>query len=271
MHIHCVWTWFAPIHPLWSWLSQHMNSNTNTILFIIVCVVLQLLTPVVDHSRCCIIIVPSFSFSCHRNHHLGPKPNCRHHLCHTVSPVEPLLLSVAAKSPLSSHVTHHSHRSCAMPDSSLHFTNLNESNYAEWSLYMRSTLIKKGLWKVVEGSETHPLGSPNSNISNLTNFLKQLICLERAEIVWRVLRIWDIWEFLGIRLANYLKFLECLKCLKCLLLETDVWFQTLKMVQKFQTFKVSGISGILDISDSSDFSRHSRKSYTPSAQTFQAS
>ena len=27
---------------------------------------------------------------------------------------------------------------------------------------MRSMLIKKGLWKVVEGSETRPLGSPNS-------------------------------------------------------------------------------------------------------------
>jgi len=40
--------------------------------------------------------------------------------------------------------------------------NLNESNYAEWLLYMRSTLIKQGLWKVVEGSETRPLGSPNS-------------------------------------------------------------------------------------------------------------
>ena len=49
-----------------------------------------------------------------------------------------------------------------MPDSLLHFMNLNESNYAEWLLYMRSTLIKKGLWKVVEGSETRPLGSPNS-------------------------------------------------------------------------------------------------------------
>ena len=49
-----------------------------------------------------------------------------------------------------------------MPDSLLHFENLNESNYAEWLLYMQSTLIKKGLWKVVEGSETHPLRSPNS-------------------------------------------------------------------------------------------------------------
>ena len=49
-----------------------------------------------------------------------------------------------------------------MPDSSLHFANLNESNYAEWSLYMQSMLIKKGLWKVVEGSETCLLGSPNS-------------------------------------------------------------------------------------------------------------
>jgi len=106
----------------------------------------------------------------------------------------------------------------------------------------------------------HPWHFPTSSIWFWNNLF-----------VWRVLRIWDIWEFLGIRLANYLKFLECLKCLKCLLLETDVWFQTLKMVQKFQTFKVSGISGILDISDSSDFSRHSRKSYTPSAQTFQAS
>ena len=50
----------------------------------------------------------------------------------------------------------------AMPDLSLHFANLNKSNYAEWSLYMQSTLIKKGLWRVVEGSESHPLGSPNS-------------------------------------------------------------------------------------------------------------
>ena len=137
-----------------------MNSNTNTILFVVVCVVLQLLTPVVVRSRCCIAVI--LLFPCCRNCHLGPKPNRHCHLRRSVSPVKPLLLSVAAKSLLSSRVTRHSHRSCAMPNSSLHFANLNESNYAEWSLYMRSTLIKKGLWKVVEGSETRPLGSPNS-------------------------------------------------------------------------------------------------------------
>ncbi|KAI6004608.1 hypothetical protein EDD15DRAFT_2120765, partial [Pisolithus albus] len=42
------------------------------------------------------------------------------------------------------------------------FAKLNKSNYAEWSLYMRSTLVKKGLWEIVEGSQTRPLGSPNS-------------------------------------------------------------------------------------------------------------
>ena len=61
------------------------------------------------------------------------------------------------------HCCHVSHITVAnMPDSSLHFANLNELNYAEWSLYMWSMLIKKKLWKVVEGSETCPLGSPNS-------------------------------------------------------------------------------------------------------------
>ncbi|KAL4075532.1 hypothetical protein J3A83DRAFT_4088071 [Scleroderma citrinum] len=54
----------------------------------------------------------------------------------------------------------------------LHFVNLNESNYAEWLLYMQSTLIKKGLWKVVEGSETCPLSSPNS---------KALQCMHHAQ------------------------------------------------------------------------------------------
>ena len=70
-----------------------------------------------------------------------------------------------------------------MPDSSLHFANLNESNYAEWSLYMRSTLIKKGLWKVVEGSETRLLGSPNSKA------VKAFECRQakaHAEIVLRL-------------------------------------------------------------------------------------
>jgi len=138
------------------------------------------LTPVIVRSRHRIIVV--LSFPCCRNCHLGPKPNRHRRLRRTVSPVEPPL-SVAAKSPLSSRVTRHSHRSRVMPDSSLHFTNLNESNYAEWSLYMRSTLIKKGLWKVVEGSETRPLGSPN---------LKAVKAFERrqaeahAEIVLRL-------------------------------------------------------------------------------------
>ena len=63
----------------------------------------------------------------------------------------------------SQHCCHVSHVTVTeMPDSSLHFANLNELNYAEWSLYMRSTLIKKGLWKVVEGSETCPLRLLNS-------------------------------------------------------------------------------------------------------------
>ena len=49
-----------------------------------------------------------------------------------------------------------------MSNSSLHIENLNESNYAEWSLYsMQSTLVKKGLWNGVEGSETCSLGLPN--------------------------------------------------------------------------------------------------------------
>jgi hypothetical protein len=48
-----------------------------------------------------------------------------------------------------------------MPEN-LRFAKLNESNYAEWSLYMRAILVKKGLWGVVDGAETRPTGSANS-------------------------------------------------------------------------------------------------------------
>ena len=61
------------------------------------------------------------------------------------------------------HCCHISHVTVTdMPDLLLHFANLNELNDTKWSLYMQSTLIKKELWKVVEGSETCPLGWPNS-------------------------------------------------------------------------------------------------------------
>jgi len=92
--------------------SQHANSNTNAISFVVVRVVLQLLTPVVVRSRRRIVVVPSFSCRCNRL--LGPKPDHRRRLRRSVSPVEPpLFKSVAAKSPLSSRVTRHSHRSRA--------------------------------------------------------------------------------------------------------------------------------------------------------------
>ncbi|KAL4067092.1 hypothetical protein V8B97DRAFT_1840960, partial [Scleroderma yunnanense] len=70
----------------------------------------------------------------------------------------------------------------------LHFVNLNESNYAEWLLYMQSTLIKKGLWKVVEGSETCPLSSPNSKAVKAFEHhqaeahVKIVLCLEPSQL-----------------------------------------------------------------------------------------
>ncbi|KAH9858481.1 hypothetical protein C2E23DRAFT_711878, partial [Lenzites betulinus] len=39
---------------------------------------------------------------------------------------------------------------------------LNDSNYAEWSIQMRAILVRKGIWEVVSGTATRPLGSPNS-------------------------------------------------------------------------------------------------------------
>jgi len=45
-----------------------------------------------------------------------------------------------------------------MPD--LSFRKLDGTNYAEWSMLMEAWLIKKGLWDVVDGTETKPPGSP---------------------------------------------------------------------------------------------------------------
>ncbi|KAI6036013.1 hypothetical protein BKA83DRAFT_4041999 [Pisolithus microcarpus] len=74
-----------------------------------------------------------------------------------------------------------------MPES-LQFAKLNESNYAEWSLYMHSTLVKKGLWEIVEGLQTHPLGSPNSKAVKAFEHCqaeahaKIVLCLEPSQL-----------------------------------------------------------------------------------------
>lgn len=39
---------------------------------------------------------------------------------------------------------------------------LDDRNYAEWSIQMRAILVRKGLWEVVSGTATRPLGSPNA-------------------------------------------------------------------------------------------------------------
>ena len=39
---------------------------------------------------------------------------------------------------------------------------LDDSNYAEWSVFMRALLVRQGLYDLVAGTVTRPLGSPNS-------------------------------------------------------------------------------------------------------------
>ena len=46
-----------------------------------------------------------------------------------------------------------------MPDP--HFPKLDDANYADWHYMMAATLIEKDQWDVVDGSLTHPVGSPD--------------------------------------------------------------------------------------------------------------
>jgi hypothetical protein len=42
------------------------------------------------------------------------------------------------------------------------FRKLDGTNFAEWSIMMEAWLVKKGVWEVVDETETKPMGSPNS-------------------------------------------------------------------------------------------------------------
>jgi hypothetical protein len=44
------------------------------------------------------------------------------------------------------------------------FQKLGEENYSTWSVYMKADLICKGIWDIVDGSETQPPGSPSSKL-----------------------------------------------------------------------------------------------------------
>ena len=48
-----------------------------------------------------------------------------------------------------------------MPNSG-DFRKLNGVNYAEWAMMMEAWLVKKGIWEVVNGDETKPMGSLSS-------------------------------------------------------------------------------------------------------------
>ena len=37
-----------------------------------------------------------------------------------------------------------------MTDTTVHFPNLNNSNYAEWSVQMEAVLVQRGLWSMVK-------------------------------------------------------------------------------------------------------------------------
>jgi len=49
-----------------------------------------------------------------------------------------------------------------MPD--LTFQKLDGTNYAEWSMLMEAWLVEKGLWDVVDGTETKLHGSPTTRV-----------------------------------------------------------------------------------------------------------
>src|SRR4051794_33166952 len=42
------------------------------------------------------------------------------------------------------------------------FKKLDGTNYAEWAMMMEAWLVRKGVWDLVDGTETAPAGSANS-------------------------------------------------------------------------------------------------------------
>jgi hypothetical protein len=49
-----------------------------------------------------------------------------------------------------------------MSDRKSRFEPLDEGNHHVWKKFMKATLIKKGVWEIVDGTVTRPLGSVNS-------------------------------------------------------------------------------------------------------------
>ena len=70
-----------------------------------------------------------------------------------------------------------------MSDKAPTFEPLSETNYHKWAFFMEAILIRKDLLDIVDGTVTHPLGSPNSK--PVKAFLQKQK-LARAEIILRV-------------------------------------------------------------------------------------
>ena len=79
------------------------------------------------------------------------------------------------------------------------FDKLNDTNYAEWSKFMRALLTKQGVWPIVSGAVSRPPGADTSNavkawVKKNDNALAEA-CLGAKMSTSR--SITDKWEHLG--------------------------------------------------------------------------